>query len=324
MALGWAAFVATLQSPPWSAWQLTCYVIASLALYRAAIFTHELAHKRKDTFWFFRLAWNLSCGIPLMMPSFTYRAVHNDHHKRNIYGSRGDGEYLPFAVERPHKIILYLLLIFVLPLALAGRFIILTPLSYLNKGFRRLVWERASSLTIDFRYRRPQPSSRDERTWRAQEISAFLFGATTIALVITGVLPYTVLVLWYSVTVLVFLLNSLRTLAAHRYRNPGNQRMSFSEQYLDSVNVPGNPVLTPLWAPVGLRYHATHHLFPSLPYHGLGEAHRRLARGLPDNALYLQTTRRSLWDALWRLWRDARHTGGSHKGVRIRQQTASR
>jgi fatty acid desaturase len=323
MALGWSAFVATLKAPPLSLWQLLFYLITALALYRAAIFTHELAHKRKDTFWFFRLVWNLSCGIPLMMPSFTYRAVHNDHHKRNVYGSRGDGEYLPFAVDHPHKIILYLLLNFVLPLGLAGRFIVLTPISYLNKAWRRLVWERASSLTIDFRYRRPQPSSRDERTWRLQEISAFLSGAMVIALLIAGILPYQVLVVWYSVAVLVFLLNSLRTLAAHCYRNPGNQRMSFSEQYLDSVNVPGNPVLTPLWAPVGLRYHATHHLFPTLPYHGLGEAHRRLVRELPDNTLYLQTTRKGLWDALRRLWQDSRRVGLPPQGVLIRQQTAS-
>ncbi len=324
VTLGWAAFVATVKAPPGSLWQLGSYLVAALALYRAAIFTHELAHKRRGDFERFRIIWNLSCGIPLMIPSFTYRAVHNDHHKRNVYGSRGDGEYLPFAVERPRKILLYLALIFVLPLALAGRFVVLTPLSYLHRGLRRLVWERASSLTIDFRYRRPAPSSRDERSWRAQEIAAFAFGATVIALVIAGILPYTVLVVWYSVTVLVFLLNSLRTLAAHRYRNPGNQRMSFTEQYLDSVNVPGNPVLTPLWAPVGLRYHATHHLFPTLPYHGLGEAHRRLARELPDNAAYLQTTRNGLWDALRRLWRDARRSRDAHKGLGIRQQTASR
>ncbi len=28
--------------------------------------------------------------------------------------------------------------------------------------------------------------------------------------------------------------------------------------------------LPALWAPVGLRYHATHHLFMSMPYHNLG------------------------------------------------------
>ena len=82
--------------------------------------------------------------------------------------------------------------------------------------------------------------------------------------------------------------------------------MEYAEQYLDSVNIPGNGLITPLWAPVGLRYHATHHLFPSLPYHALGKAHRRLAGNLSDSALYLQTSRNSLWDALRRLWHESR------------------
>jgi fatty acid desaturase len=50
-------------------------------------------------------------------------------------------------------------------------------------------------------------------------------------------------------------------------------------QYLDSTNVPDG-FLPYLWAPVGLRYHALHHLLPSLPYHSLGEAHRRISGAL--------------------------------------------
>jgi fatty acid desaturase len=306
VTLGWGAFILALRSPPFSAWQLVFCLAATLALYRAVIFTHELAHLRKSTFRLFRLVWNMTCGFPLMVPSFMYGGVHNDHHKRNVYGTRKDGEYLPFAVTPPYRIVLYLLQVFVLPLLLAGRFILLTPLSYLHGSLRRLVWASASSLTIDFDYRRPEPSSRDEQTWRWQEFATFLYGATAVALVITGVWPWRVLLLWYLVSVLMFLLNSLRTLGAHSYRNPGNRVMEFTEQYLDSVNIPGNPVFTTLWAPVGLRYHATHHLFPALPYHALGAAHRRLVRELPDNTLYLQTLRSSLWDALRRLWREAR------------------
>ena len=41
--------------------------------------------------------------------------------------------------------------------------------------------------------------------------------------------------------------------------------------------------ITGLWAPVGLRYHATHHLFMSMPYHhNLSKAQRRLVNGLSD------------------------------------------
>jgi len=41
--------------------------------------------------------------------------------------------------------------------------------------------------------------------------------------------------------------------------------------------------------PVGLRYHSVHHMFPRLPYHALGEAHRRLAAALPADHLYHKT-----------------------------------
>jgi fatty acid desaturase len=306
-ALGWSAFVLTLLAPAYSLWQLLFFIISALSLYRAVIFTHELAHLRKNTFRLFRIAWNICCGFPLMLPSFMYNGVHNDHHKRKVYGTREDGEYLPFAVGRPHKIVLYVLLAFILPLMIAVRFILLTPLSYLHAGLRRLLWESASSLTIDFDYRRPPASSRrDEASWRLQEFCTFLYGAGAVGLAAAGIIPWQALLLWYLVAVLMFLLNSLRTLAAHCYRNPGDRVMDYAEQYLDSVNIPGNALITPLWAPVGLRYHATHHLFPSLPYHALGKAHRRLAANLSDSALYLQTTRSSLRDALCRLWHESR------------------
>ncbi len=86
--------------------------------------------------------------------------------------------------------------------------------------------------------------------------------------------------------------------------------MSFEEQILDSTDIPGNLLLTALWAPVGLRYHATHHLFTGIPYHCLGEAHRRLTRELPPNSLYPQVCRKSLWSALAQLWREARRNNG--------------
>ncbi len=50
---------------------------------------------------------------------------------------------------------------------------------------------------------------------------------------------------------------------------------------------PGKVALLPmLWAPVGLRYHALHHLLPGVPYHGLAEAHRRLVKTLDADSPY--------------------------------------
>ena len=312
ITLGWIAFFTTLLSPLFSLWQLAGYVLAVVSLYRSAIFVHELAHLKKGTFINFRRVWNIICGIPLMIPSFTYDGVHNDHHKPDVYGTSKDGEYLPFATRRPAEMVVYVLLSFLIPVLLVARFLLLTPLSYLIPPLRKIVWERASSLTIDPTYRRAENAIRNDLNWRQQEITASLFAASVIALVVLEVFPYALLVLWYLIAVTIFILNSLRTLAAHAYRNPGEQKMTLAEQYLDSINIPGNFLITPLWAPVGLRYHATHHLFMSMPYHNLGKAQRRLVSGLADNTQYIKTIRGGLWDALKQIWRESSTSASSH------------
>ena len=308
VTLGCAAFVVALRAPVLSAWQVVAYVVAALALYRAAIFIHELAHLKKGTFKAFRLVWNLICGIPLLVPSFLYDGVHNDHHKRDVYGTARDGEYVPFATLKPIKMVGYVSLSFLLPLFFIARFLLLAPLSYVIAPVREFTWARASSLAIDLSFVRPKDAIRSDEAWRVQEFAAFAFAAAVVASVALGVLSYKVVLLWYAIAVLIFLLNSLRTLAAHAYRNPGDRAMSLTEQYLDSINVPGNLFITALWAPVGLRYHATHHLFPNLPYHNLGKAQRRLVRDVSDKTVHLKTIRRNLGDALRRIWAEAAAT----------------
>jgi fatty acid desaturase len=77
--------------------------------------------------------------------------------------------------------------------------------------------------------------------------------------------------------------------------------MSVTAQFLDSVNVPPPGTLPALWAPVGLRYHALHHLLPGVPYHNLGEAHRRLCRELDEASVYHNSTHRHLTALVARL-----------------------
>ena len=88
-------------------------------------------------------------------------------------------------------------------------------------------------------------------------------------------------------------------------RNPGGE-VTFLDQLLDSINYPRHPVLSSLWAPVGLRFHALHHLFPSLPYHNLAKAHQRLMAELPADSPYRLTNSPSLTASLVRLWRASR------------------
>jgi fatty acid desaturase len=105
--------------------------------------------------------------------------------------------------------------------------------------------------------------------------------------------------------VFIVALNALRTLGAHRWTSHGTE-MTFVEQMLDSINYPHTPLISGLWAPVGLRFHALHHIFPTMPYHTLGKAHRRLMAKLPADSPYRKTEARSLTMELIRLWQRAR------------------
>ena len=69
-------------------------------------------------------------------------------------------------------------------------------------------------------------------------------------------------------------------------------------QLRDSINQRGLPAVTVLLAPVGLRYHALHHLLPTLPYHSLGTVHRQLLAELPTGSAYRDTEVRGLRTAL--------------------------
>ena len=84
-------------------------------------------------------------------------------------------------------------------------------------------------------------------------------------------------------------------------REDDGEPMSVTAQYLDSVNVPPPATLPALWAPVGLRYHALHHLLPGVPYHNLAEAHRRLCRELDQTSPYHVASHRGLSPLVRRL-----------------------
>ncbi len=124
--------------------------------------------------------------------------------------------------------------------------------------------------------------------------------------IVSGQLIDGFLIQGYLIAVTLIVINNIRTLGAHRWTGDGRE-LSFEEQLLDSVNYPYRPWITELWGPVGTRYHALHHLFPSIPYHNLGIAHRRLAAGLPADSLYHETTRVTLIGAILELAERARN-----------------
>ena len=280
-AIGYAGIAGAILLNGWVA--VLCGVIAVFTLYRALLFIHELTHIHKNALPGFRFAWNLLVGIPMLTPSFMYEGVHTLHHARTRYGTAEDPEYLPLALMKPWSLPLFIVIAVVLPFGLLLRSAILVPLGTVIPPLRKLVWERLSSLSINPDFRRRPPEGAFARMVWWQELGASLWAIALLASAqVWGWRPLLVAI---AVVSAVAVLNQIRTLVAHLWENDG-EAMTVTAQYLDSVNVPPPELLAPLWAPVGLRYHALHHLLPSLPYHALGEAHRRITAHLGAESTY--------------------------------------
>lgn len=301
----WLPLVTSAELPGWIsiATRVFFFACACVLNFRAVNFIHEVVHLPARKFWLFNLTWNLLCGIPFLTPSFTHEG-HLDHHRRRIFGTTADGEYLALGRLSRWWIAAYLSqALWGPPLAIL-RFGLLTPISWLSPRIRDWVHQHFSSLVMDPRYLRPLPSPVKLRTIRWQEGLCF---AWIVSVTIVGInlgwsrfLPF--LAQAYLMSAVIILLNCFRTMGAHRFRGAGDES-TFLEQLLDSVNIDSRWPWDLAIAPVGLRYHATHHLFPAVPYHNLPLAHRRLMAELPADSPYRQTNEPSLVAALVKLLR---------------------
>ncbi len=272
-AVAWAATVAYFTLPWGSMGQIAGGVIAGIAFYRAGTFMHEIIHMPRGELTWFKRAWNLLIGIPLLMPWILYRN-HIEHHSRAHFGTPRDGEYLPLGAAPLRETLLYLLRIPLLPLMTLARFGIAGPVSRLSPRWREWLLSRGSAYASNPYYckRFPEKERRHLETVEWLALGWILFW---VAMTLFGpVQPVHWLMAWllHGWTLG---LNWVRNLAAHGYARRG-ETMSHLEQLEDSVNITGQTWLTVWLFPVGLRYHALHHLFPGLPYHNMGRAHQRL------------------------------------------------
>jgi fatty acid desaturase len=281
-AVAWLAFTASVLYRTGS-WQMfSALIVCICAFYRGLCFLHEISHMRAGVLRGFEIMWNIIFGIPLLLPSFMYVGVHQYHHNLATYGTNRDPEYLPFS-GKPLMITVFVFQSLLIPVFVLVRFFVLVPASFLIPRFHRALCVCFSSLCLNPRFRR-DVTAQLESNIRRWEIVTVLAWVAVAAMLIIDHVAWRSLLTWYAVFAGVAVVNTIRTLGAHRYTSDGTP-IGRDAQLIDSIDTPG-AVWTELWAPVGLRYHALHHYFPGIPYHNLNAAYLRLVASLPADALY--------------------------------------
>ena len=280
---------------PLGSWQqLVAFPLAAFWLYRMGSLIHEVCHLGAHEMPLFKLAWNAFGGVMTLTPSPFFTRHHRDHHSRRYYGTPEDPEYVANVMEggNPASIAGYAFHVLAFPGLVFLRFL-LVPLTFIHPAVREWTLRKASSLTLNRRYDRKLTAA-DRRAILAVEIPCFLRALLIPLLVVMGLNPWTRIPLLYALAVATVILNQLRQLADHHFEGDGS-RVDIEAHILDSCNFTSNDPLTLLFFPFSIRYHALHHLFPSMPYHNLKKAHEYLAATLPADSPYHSLDRPGWW-----------------------------
>ena len=274
--------------------QVIAFPIAVFWLYRLGSLVHEVCHLGQHEMRGFKATWNLLVGVMTFTPSPFFTRHHRDHHSQRMYGTPEDPEYVANVLQSGslRSCLVYAAVVIAFPVMVFLRFL-LTPFTYLHPRLRQFVLERASSLTMNFQYRR-KLNVADRRAITVMEWLCFVRAAAIPVSVFVGVAPLSRLPLLYLLGLTTLILNQMRQLADHHFEGDGSPS-DVETHVADSCNFTGNDMLTSLFFPFSIRYHALHHLFPSLPYHNLRSAHEYLVKVLPMNSRYRELDEQNWW-----------------------------
>lgn len=302
VTVAYLAATTYLVAPLFSWAQIIAFPIAIFWLYRLGSLVHEVAHLPHKEMRAFKVVWNLVVGVPTLTPSPFYTRHHRDHHSRRMYGTVQDPEYVINVCKRGSwaSILAYLAFMLVFPLLVFLRFL-LAPLTFLHPKLREFVLTRASSLTFNWQYER-KLTAFDRKAVTAIELLCWLRATMIPVSVLIGMNHWTRMPLLYLLGASIVVLNQMRQVADHHFESSGDI-LNLPDHILDSCNYTGKDPLTWLFFPFGIRYHALHHLFPTMPYHNLPAAHAFLVGQLPADSPYRSLDQPGWWSVARKMFR---------------------
>lgn len=302
VTIAYTAGTIYLESQLFSWPQLIAFPLTVFWLYRVGSLIHEVAHLSHYEMRTFKVVWNLVVGVMTLSPSPFFTRHHRDHHTQRLYGTPLDPEYVVNIWRRGSWLSMlgYLAIIAVFPLLVFLRFL-LAPLTYLHPRLREWTLTRASSMTLNWRYVRKM-TPHDRWAIGAVEWLCFLRAAVIPLMVLLGVNPWWRIPQLYLLGFTILLMNQARQLADHHFEGDGG-KLGLSDHIRDSCNYTSKDLLTWLFFPFAIRYHALHHLFPMLPYHNLKAAHAYLLRELPADSPYRGLDQPHWWSVARKMFR---------------------
>ncbi|MFM6990841.1 MAG: fatty acid desaturase [Rhodoferax sp.] len=294
---GWALFALAVSGRYGLGLRALAFLASSLLLYRALAFIHELFHQQSMKG--FRTLWHALAGVPLLIPFLLYLPIHQAHHNPKTYGTKDDGEYDQFLGHSGSMSLKLFLLNMGLPIAVVVRFGVLTPLSVFIPVIRREVIPNFVHMALRMPYRAPDIKENLRRECYVVEVFCMLFAWGLVALCFAG--QWRWVLAWYAMVLAIATWNTVRALGSTHLYVEQEQGRGAGGQLLDSLNINAGGWLTVLLCPVGLRYHALHHVAAYLPYHALAQAHQRLLEKLPAGSDYHRVSVQNLAEGWQRL-----------------------
>ena len=258
-------------------------LVSIFSFYRALGFIHEIVHQKNQQFMrFFVPVWNIFTGSLFFLPS-PYYLCHLKHHSSGDYGTVRDPQYPNFVENRPPPMVFFIFISVVPPVFFCIRSLIIAPASILVAKLRPFVIKYLSSFAepgyaADYR-------SDEKNQILTYEMLHFLIWLGIGFSIYSGIVGIEWLKTWLVILFGVYALNGFRILGEHKYDYGfSGTRLTRDEMFFDSYNY--TSIFNELIYTTGLRYHALHHLMPSIPYHNLPKAHKIIQKKFGSDSPY--------------------------------------